>query len=415
MFSVVSAYGIRKSPGSQWGVQDISTMPAKDAFVEFRTLYLTLTPQGMDNIVVDIEVLASEYAGHSETFAALLATRSTAITPTTTLPSYKATRAVYTDIHRAGYTTDRAVPGGAVGSVADPVDKVELQLSRPNTDMAIFAKRCLVSVNGFFHRVQANSRVAYVTNGARSIATLRKNYIGMLSFQAIGDIRTYPITSAQIFPSAELSPLKNGVHIDFEAEDLTGKSVILVIGGYLHFAESGIFSQIGAKTFSVHPNRLPLLARYAESRDTLDLSGMQNPPTDANDRAIDAEKLLSDESLRYYFTHENSFFVVVDTPNLTTVRSEIHSLRIPGKFFAYRDPKEVMLVGAGRCAEYWPVHEDGIWAVNIDPEYYGTKMFEGLPSLAGKMTCITGGINTTKGLHNQRGVFLDIIADSVTA
>lgn len=413
MFTIVGAYGITNTPAAAWGEQDISSLPANEAFTLFRKLFLTLTPQGLDNdIVVDLEELRSDYAARTETLQELLDERTLSIT-TTTLPNYKAERCVYTDARRAGYTINKALPGGAIDSNVMEADKVELQISRPNTDMTYFARRCMVSVNGFFHKSQANNKLAYVNNGAASLSKTSKNYVGFLSFENIGDITFHSIANSQVHPSMALSPLKNGIHVDLPNVDTTNKTVLMVIGGYLHFMDYGVFQRIGENTFSVHPERIPLVKRYAESKSVLDLVAMQDAPESENDRSIDVDRLFSDESLRYYLTHPNTFFVVVDTPHLTYVTSELHALKIPGRLFAYKEPKELLIVGAGKCAEYWSVKDDGIWAVNIDPAYYGTTMFETVTSQSPSMSGITADIATFNGYHNQRGFMLDIIADTV--
>ncbi|MGZ7238383.1 hypothetical protein ACXWO6_09190, partial [Streptococcus pyogenes] len=67
-----------------------------------------------------------------------------------------------------------------------------------------------------------------------------------------------------------------------------------------------------------------------------------------------------------------------------------------------------------KCAEYWSVHDEGIWAINIDPAYTGKIMFDTITKLNGNI-----GLSTTiapwSGYHNQRGFMLDIIADTVPA
>lgn len=415
MFTIVSAYGISKAPASQWGEQNITTMPAAEVYTTFRELYLTLKPNGLDNnITVNFEELRSEYGAQTETLQTLLNTRTEALTAVTK-PNYKAERCIFIDARKAGYTINKALPGGAIDSAVSQADKVELQISRPNTDMALFARRCMVSVNGFFHKTQASAKMAFVNNGAASLSSVMKNYVGILSFEKIGDITYQQLTQTDVHPALELSPLKNGIHIDYAGGSLVGKSVLLVIGGYLHFPGEGVFNQIGEKTFSVHPAAIPLVRRYAESKNILDLAAMQEAPESAHDRAIDVDRLYSDDSLMYYMTHPNTFFVVVDTPNLSYVRSELHSLKIPGRMFAYKAPTELLIVGSGKCAEYWSVKEDGIWAVNIDPAYHGTAMFETVSSQSASMSGITADIATFDGYHNQRGHMLDIFADTVVA
>ncbi|MGZ7184167.1 hypothetical protein ACXWN3_09460, partial [Streptococcus pyogenes] len=83
-------------------------------------------------IVIDFESIRTDYAGHTETLQSLLATRVASI-PTTTLKRYKSERCRYIDARKAGYTINKALPGAAVDSLADPKDKVELQISRANT------------------------------------------------------------------------------------------------------------------------------------------------------------------------------------------------------------------------------------------------------------------------------------------
>lgn len=413
MFTIVSTYGILKSPAAQWMEHDISTMPSNEVFSVFRQLFIVLTPQGMnDDIVVDIEELRSDYSASTQTLQILLNDRTQSIT-TTMMPSYQAQRCIFIDARKAGYTVNKALPGGATDSAALEIDKIELQISRPNVDMEYFADRCMVSVNGFFHKTQANNKMAFINNGAVSLFSTAKNYVGVLSFERIGSIAYHPISSNNIHPALSLAPLKNGIHVDYDGPSLVGKSVLLVIGGYLHFPDYGVFQQISDNTFSIHPSAIPLVQRYSESKDVLNLAPMQPTPSDVNDTSVDVPQLYSDTSLTYYLTHPNTFFVIVDTPNLSYQRSQLHSLKIPGRMFAYKQPSQLMILGAGKCAEYWSVKDDGIWAVNIDPAYYGTIMFETAPSQGSSLAGVSTQVATFDGFNNYKPYMLDIIADTV--
>jgi hypothetical protein len=388
-------------------------MPSNELFSVFRQLFVVLTPQGMnDDIVVDIEELRSDYSASTQTLQILLNDRTQSIV-TTTMPSYQAQRCIFIDARKAGYTVNKALPGGATDSAALEIDKIELQISRPNIDMEYFVDRCMVSVNGFFHKTQANNKMAFINNGAVSLFSTAKNYVGVLSFENIGSVAYHSITSNNIHPALSLAPLKNGIHVDYDGPSLIGKSILLVIGGYLHFPDYGVFQQISDNTFSIHPDVIPLVQRYAESKDVLNLAPMQPTPVDINDTSVDVQELYTDTSLTYYLTHPNTFFVIIDTPNLSYQRSQLHSLKIPGRMFAYKQPSQLMILGAGKCAEYWSVKDDGIWAVNIDPAYYGTIMFETTSSQGLSSTGVSTQIATFDGFNNYKPYMLDIIADTV--
>lgn len=377
MYNLVTAIGVKKSAGARWSTVDISNVPVNQLFGLYRKMFITLSNSFLENnITIDFETLRLEYSSLPSSFSTLLTSLgNTALTTVSIPPVLKPKFAVYRDAFRTGYKVEPVKIGVGDSSLLPVADRTSLKLTKSNplTDMEVFYNNCLVSVNGYYHKTDFDGTAAYVVDGAKSMLHSKQNQIGVLSFLPIGTIESVSITESMIFKQADDSNLKKRIYLKLPQPTI-GKTVILVLGGYLVFPESGVFWQTGDDVFAIDIMKLPFVERYFESKEYLDLSALDLPVNTVNPSATKLSELYSDETLTKYLTLPQSFFCIVNTESLFTNRIPLRSSARPGMMIAYTEPNYPMFVGHGRTAEYWSVFEDGQWAVNVENSYQRNKL-----------------------------------------
>lgn len=414
MYNIESAYGIARAQGAQWDEQDVSTYTGVQLYTLFRRLYLTLsTDLLVDPVPIDIAdfqaILAYDTRLVSEIFAEWT---DTSPLKTAVVPKYKAVRAIYTDILRAGYTAHKSIPGAHYTSSQDDKLRTEMQLSRVGTDMQRVEQFCLVVSNGYFYRVEATRDVAYVPEAGKSLLKSKANHVGILSFEKIGAITTHSITEASILSHTPGAALYDGANVPLPNVNLTNKTLLLVLGGYLHFQIDGVFKVVGDARALIRPGAVPMLERLRESHDKIDWSSVLGEPSDGI--SVDAADLRSDATLKKYLTHPQTFWVVVDTPHLAKARMPLWDLPMPGQFISATEPKELLVAGTGYVLEYWKRQEHGEWAVNCS----GVRPGRSIAGTIGRQ-----GWDANASLRNVPYIvynniqahLLDIIADEIPA
>lgn len=413
MYAIESAYGIARAQGAQWQEQDITTYSGVQLFSLFRRLFITVSSQFLSEPVsIDITdyqaVLAYDGRPVTEIFS-----EWTDATPlkASLVPTYRSSRAIYTDAVRAGYTIHKSIPGAHYTSSQDDQLRTEMQLSRIGTDMRLVEKYCLAVANGYFYRVEADRDIAYVPDAGKGLLKTRYNHVGLLSFENIGEIATFGIDEASILPHTAGAGLYEGASVPLPATNLQGKTLMLVVGGYLHFASDGVYTQVSDTRMLIKPGALALLERYQESMDKIDWSGVLTAPNNTN---VDSPELRSDAALKKYLSHSQTFWVVVNTPSLSKARLPIWALPLPGQFISSVEPKELLLAGSGYVLQYWKVYENGEWAVNCS----GVRPGRGLAGTIGREGWVGNTSMRNVGYivySNLQAHLLDIIADEIPA
>lgn len=413
MYNIDSAYGVTRTQGAQWKAHDVKAMTATEVFSTFRQLYLTLSSQFLaEPIFVDFMSMQHNLGTSTETMEVIFENWDNT-TPDTIdeIPQYDTVRAIFTDAFRAGYKINVARPGSHWTSAASLAERTEVQISRPGTNMTHFTKHCMVSVNGYFYPTETDGVLTFLPNAGKNSYASRRNQCGILSFEKVGEIQQVPIIPANVRPAAVGGELRYRCHVDLPDVDLTNKSVILVIAGHIHFLGDGVFWPVSNNTFCVDMEKIPSLQRFYESRKFIDYSKM-NLTQWIDKEVVNIEEFFSDTKFMHYIAHEQSFFVVVDTPRLTKARMHIRQFNMPGLFIAYREPNELLMTGTGRVAEYWKTHEDGEWRVTVADSYRAKRVFNTTPDFNPNE-----GVSSTNVPYStyaySRAHLLDIIGDKL--
>jgi hypothetical protein len=364
MYTLLSAIGEPRGGDSRWQSIEIGDMLLPDIYANYENVFAILSnPFISHEVSLDLSLIRAQYGSLSKTFFAFLFDLGNAALPTSDeLPELKTRYAKYADGFHAGYKIQPTHPTAAPDAQLPPSERTWLHLTRPSTDYALFGRSCMVSVNGYYHPVETDANGVYVKEGNKSCTISGHNQLGIYSFREVGTIRHVPIRESMIYKPQGDGQMRYRTHIDLD-EDISNKNVFLVLGGYLHAYDPLTFRRVGDTTVSIDFNNLPIFERYQESRHYLDMSSMPFERTDRNDSQIAVNDFLSDENLTAYLLLTQSFFVILDTPNIFVTKQGIHRTKMPGAFISYTPPVFPLVVGHGRTANYWYTYEDTQYSV----------------------------------------------------
>lgn len=414
MYQIQSAYGVTRAQGAVWAAQDIGQLTGMQLFTVFRRLFITLkTPLLQQPVSIDIADYEALLSFDTRT-ATEIFDEWTDPTPlkAVTVPNYRTARAVFTDAFRAGYEIHKSIPGAHFTSSKDVNLKTEMQLTRIGVDMQRFAKYCLVTSNGFFYRVEADRDMAYVAEAGKSLLRTNRNHVGILSFENVGEIATYPIDKTKVMSQALSGKLWDGINVPLPDVDLTGKTLMLVIGGYLQLEADGVFSKVGTGRAVIHPQAMYLFERYQESYQYVDWNPIVGD--NGNKDYVNIDVLTSDAAMTALVAHPQTFWVVLNTPNLVKNRVMIRGLPMPGNFITAKEPKSLLVAGTGYVLEYWKRYEDGEWAVNCSGVMPGVSVVGTLGRDDLKANVSMRNLPYAV-VTNIQAFLMDLIADEIAA
>lgn len=387
MYQLVSAIG-KKYDGSRWSDAEIGDISMSTLYATYKYIWATLSNVFLDkNVALDLNLLRQDQRFNTQTFNQYLASIGNVALPTQDdLPEINTKYVRYADIWKAGYTVTPIHDTAAIDSPLPVSDKHHLQLTKSGLDYADFYNNCLVSVNGLYHFSDGNDTGIYVKDGMKSIGAANNNHLGMTSFKDVGQIKQIPITTSMIYKQKPEQKYCHQMYLDL-GQSYEGKQVFIVVGGYLHLNDGGFFRQIGESQYLLDFDNYPLIDRYYQSKDLIDLSSLNlfEPPLAKS--VIEVEQLMSDEAMLAMMALSQTFVVVLDSDEFFYEQQFIVPGTIPGLHVSMVDPIYPMIVNLGMLANYWPHPDDGQFALMTSNtlrqrRVYQTVRYEYLPTVS---------------------------------
>lgn len=391
MYSLVSAIAKPILDQGRWRSVDISNVSMLDLYSLYDRVLVTLSnPFLPANVCLDLKNLRAQYGTQSITFAQLLVANGNATLPTTQkLPLIKTRYAQYRDGVKAGFKIQPVHPTASPGTPMPPEDRTWLLLTKRNTDYVRAYKSFLITVNGFVHATDASPDGLYVQNGMVSKFMSGKAELGICNLQQLGSMSFVPITDDMIYKQISSQPFKERVYIDL-GQNVSDKTVMLVLGGYLHILDQNTFRRVSDTAFAIDWQNLSYLDRYYESKDYIDLSSLQLEVSDLNPNQVSIPELFSDEVIRRYLKLSQSFFVILDNQEVFLEKYQIQTRKGPGMYTSYIMPDFPLMGELGKMVTYWPTKEQGQWAINCSDAFrkrrqYQSTNFKDLDSVSGEL------------------------------
>ena len=371
MYTLVSAIGKSFASAGRWESVDIGAMPLSEIYANYLKVYAVLTnPFVTGQVSLDLSQIQAADGGLSITFNEFLAQNGDALLPTsTTIPTLNPKYAEYKDGFKAGYKVQPVNKLAAPDAQLPLSDKTWLYLTKTDgqgnsIDFDLFYKSVMVTINGYFHNIDAISTAAWVMDGMKSRNVSKQNQIGMLNFQNLGSLQYIALTPQMIYKQNDAQAYRNQMYVNLGV-DTTNKTIMLVLGGYLHILDTKTFYRVGPSAIAINFNNLPILERYHESMQYLDFSDLPFD-RDANDPSkINVADFLSDENLVAYATMSQSFVVLLDNPEVFIEYDKVYTGKLTNILVSNQEPKYPLVNGHGKIADYWSVEEDGRWALTV--------------------------------------------------
>lgn len=390
MYQLISAIAKNIEDDTRWHNVDIGSMPMRDIYATYSAVIATLKDTfATNNVSLDLGLLRAKAGGLTTTLNDYLTANGNITLPTSTdLPVINTRYAKYADAFHAGYKIEAVAPGVAPDAQLPPSEKTWLHLTKKISppDYHLMYKSVLPVVNGFIHASDADDNGFYVQNGMKSQMISGSNMLGLVSFREIGELAFVPITPDMIYRQNDRQLLKNQCFIDTQ-QDVSQKTVMLVLGGYLHVLDESTFFRVSDSSFCINFNNIPLLDRYYESRGYIDLSSMNVDISTNNPDQVGMASLYSDQAITAYCTLSQSFFIVLDKHDIFVDRITVGGVPGPGKYQTSIVPLWPMVAGHGKLANYWYTLDDGFYALStfdtsIDNRMYDTTQTLGLNSVS---------------------------------
>lgn len=251
-------------------------------------------------------------------------------------------------------------PVGKLGHVDQTITaghKEDLVITHPEFKPEYIRNNTLITVNGYYHLTDYTSQGVRVIEGNTTVRKCNDNQVGVYSFETIGGLTYLPITDEMISGLNADAPLWDATYITIpEKYDIKGKTVLLVTGGFLNVL-SDVYTQVSDNTFRIRFRNMGFLDRYLESVNHINLDSLGLEHTSDNPSLFSVPDLKCNRVIREYLKLAQTFFVIVDAPNLFHSFEPVESLSLPNR---YVDDKyeRLPLVGAyGKALDYHVVRE----------------------------------------------------------
>lgn len=377
MYSLDSALAKSFASGGRWASVDISGLTFAQLFSQYTRVLAILTNPFIDGkVCLDLANIQMKVGDSNVTFADFLTTNGNNTLPTTTtIPVLNPQYVKYKDAFRAGYKVSPAGPTQAPDAQLPISEKTHLYLSKPNVDFRNFLKYCLVSVNGFIHRVDADQNGAWVIDGTKSLWKSNCNQIGILNFQKVTSFSIVPVTPSMLYKTDTNQLYRNRMYVNL-GQDISQKSVMLVLGGYLHVLDEKTFWRVSNTSIAIDFNNLPLFDRYHESLPYLDYSSMPFDTTPRNPTQINVDNFMQDANLIAYMQLSQTFFVIGDNPEIFKDYQQVETLPAPGILVSYVKAEFPLINGIGKVADYWATYEDKQWALTVQDNRWHRRVYD---------------------------------------
>lgn len=408
MYQPLEAIGIRYGINKRWEIISLTTITVAQLFATYRKVQLKVqAPDDPDVEYLDLEKLASEFQSFTGTVLSLLTQLDDRALPT--IPTgvvINPRKALFKDAIRAGYDLTPVTAINGLGAGLDLTSKPHLRLTRGDTefDYNYMFEHCLVSVNGFYHQTDTSGVDGLVVKDAtRSLLISGENHVGILSFANVCPLEFRPITEPMF------SHLAPGQAVIDLGTTVVGKSVMLIFAGYMVFVDGEALKPYGETTYLVDLNKLNLVERYFEARRYLDVSLLDITPAPENLDQISIADLTDQETTRRWFNMSQTFFVVLDCPEMYVNRFQLQRSGLPHLYITHHRPDYPIALELGRQPAYLAQEEDNAWRITLHDNVIGNELYYSNPLPT--WTNTVGGDLSGRPTHLSAAQLLEIGRD----
>lgn len=334
--------------------------------------------------------------------------------------SVESNYALYGDAYHSGFKPTLVPPTGHPFSNVTESEKTAILLTKPEIDYLDMADYCLAFVNNMVRPLEGSEHGLYIKNGVESLKIANDNKIGLLSFANIGKIKVLPITDAMLTESLDSLDTFSGatLYTDLRLridESLVNKSVIMVLGGYLHVADN-TYKVTGDNIISVYMNRIRLGERIYESRLNRSMASLQSSMLmDSTDNfSINSSILNSNSVISKYLSDNSSFIVIVDAVDLLKETVYVTNENLVGTYSLPKSitPNYPLITGYGKLTHFIPRAKPNKWILSTNNDFL--KRWRWQSTTPSELNVIDDALDTIKPYVHSPAFMLKISKETIT-
>ncbi|MNI16893.1 hypothetical protein D3C76_36820 [compost metagenome] len=370
MYEYQGALVKHRKPDVRFEEMDVQNIAVKTLLRDYAEVYLILThPSIGTKVTLALTDAAEITAGLMEATTVsewLVANADTTLPTNEGIPKATTRVAMARDAWMAGYRVDRCIPSGSPFNDALDSDKTDIWLTRKDTDYVDLQRHSLATVNGLFHRMDADADGAYLKDGGTTFRKSQNALVGLVSFKNIGRVHTASITPDMVYRRDITKRYSDTFYLKVPF-DTSNKVMGIVIGGYLHLNTSDL-RVIGNNAMKVRMNKIPFLERYMVSRYLIDQSSMErfHDISELNEKDYNLQSFLSNECMLELLSLSQSFIVGIEVDHLTTKVFNTSRTHLPGRFYHDQRPLLPLRTQLGLMPSYISEEENGVWVIRVD-------------------------------------------------
>ena len=373
----------KKNTDEPWKEVNIANMLLSEIFNNYTSGYIKLTNKYLSKpVYMDLqEFKAMEISTPDLTFNMWLTYMGNATFATNEVePTYTEGKVTYCDAWQAGYSIRRMNSVNLETENMVDSDLPNLHIMKTAVSEQTLGDYCLTVVNGYLHFSDTYKNGMKIVDGAKTIDKTGNNQIGLLSFANVGKIKQVKITDKMISPTHSTASLSRGLFINL-GKDINKYKVMLSIGGFLHFGKNSFsivntdegIIRVDIDSLNIHEKLLMGMQDIEYNESTLGIS--EHYPS-----GIVKEKLLSDSSLRHFFTHSTTFVILVETEVISIERKMVDNVKLFSLYEYHTKPTLPLIDYYGRLPVYHFSEQLGKYVLRTQPQYsafYNYKTTDG--------------------------------------
>lgn len=357
-YKIISAIGKVIDSQAKWEKVDLEQYPVRRLYKRYSTIRASLeNPYTKEKGSVLVDDYEAEIRDETKTFKVYLESIGDKALPLGNLKTTLSKKGLL--YHEALSNRFKVYPvqKGKYpdGNLSDKYSYQDLFIMKEKVDPVDLYKHTLITVNGYVHATDANARGLWVTNGYETIRKRDKICIGVISFENLGELKQIPITESMISKFNQDVDLYQECCIDI-GEDCSEKTIMLVIGGFLHVLDYDVFTRVSNSAIKIKLKNTPLMERIHLSMEDLNISDTLFDKR-YGETNVNLKDLYGDEFIKQYLTLSYSFIVLLDNKEVFKEITYPQQRGIPNNYLTDKLPLLPMMTRLGKFEEYVYVHD----------------------------------------------------------
>lgn len=234
-----------------------------------------------------------------------------------------------------------------------PDQMLDLMISHPEIqDYQPIVDNALFTVNGLIHRGVALEKGIMLLEGGRTMVKSNDNRVGILDFKGVGGVTCKTFEDSWLTVPAGKDAYKASYFtLPF---DIAGKSLMLVMGGFLYFIDP-VIDVVGVNRIKINFRFIDFISQFYANYDRIyrpeDFPLTPHPVF--KDRFV-TQEFFTEEYIRATLKLSQSFFVVVNTPKVIVRTAKLDRCNTPNEYRYYGEgyPDMPIKVGHGYLPEF---------------------------------------------------------------